>query len=57
MKLTPKQEQAIDSIVGECHQSFFVYLGRLIGRRTAITREEKHEVLRHITKKLGGLND
>ena len=52
MKLTPKQEQAIDGIVGESHQGFFVYLGRLLGERTAVTREEKHEVLRHIARKL-----
>ena len=43
MKLTPKQEQAIDGIIGESHQGFFVYLGRLLGKQTATTKEEKHE--------------
>ena len=57
MKLTPKQEQAIDGIIGESHQGFFVYLGRLLGKQTATTKEEKHEVLRYIARKIGGLNE
>ena len=62
MKLTPKQEEAMSNIISGANFLFFVHLGKLIGLPTAVSREEKENLLISIANlfnggKKGGLND